>query len=44
LEDEEDGIDGNFNITLINDPNMAEQIFKPENYFRNTKELLISCR
>ena len=32
LEDEEDGIDGNFNITLINDPNVVEQIFKPENY------------
>ncbi|HSF49651.1 MAG TPA: response regulator [Nitrososphaeraceae archaeon] len=30
--EEEENIDGNFNITLINDPNMAEQIFKPENY------------
>jgi DNA-binding response OmpR family regulator len=25
-------IDGNFNITLINDPNTAEQNFNPENY------------
>jgi CheY-like chemotaxis protein len=30
-EEEEDSIDGNFNITLLNDPNKAEQI-KPENY------------
>ena len=26
LEDEANDIDGNFNITLINDPTMAEQI------------------
>ena len=32
LEDEENDIDGNFNITLINDPNFAEQIFNPEKY------------
>ncbi len=34
LEDEEekDSIDRNFNITLVNDPNEVEQIFKPENY------------
>jgi len=31
-EDDDDDIDRNFNITLINDPNSAEQIFKPENY------------
>jgi CheY-like chemotaxis protein len=31
-EEEDDDIDRNFNITLINDPNAAEQIFKPENY------------
>jgi CheY-like chemotaxis protein len=24
--------DGDFNLTLINDPEVAEQIFKPENY------------
>ncbi len=29
---EEDNIDRSFNITLINDPSKAEQIFKPENY------------
>ena len=29
---EEDGIDENFNITLINDPKLVEPIFKPENY------------
>ena len=28
----EDDIAGNFNITLINDPNVVEQTFKPENY------------
>ena len=28
LEEEEEG----FNLTLINDPNVAEQIFKPEKY------------
>src|SRR5687768_980612 len=31
-EEDDDDIDRNFNITLINDPNAAEQIFKPENY------------
>ncbi len=29
---EEDDIDRNFNITLINEPSVVEQIFKPENY------------
>ena len=28
----EQDVQENFNITLINDPNVAEQIFKPENY------------
>ena len=28
----EQDVHENFNITLINDPNVAEQIFKPENY------------
>ena len=32
LEDEEEKKDENFNITLINDPNLGEQTFKPENY------------
>jgi CheY-like chemotaxis protein len=32
LEDEEQKKDKNFNITLINDPSVVEQIFKPENY------------
>ena len=32
LEDEEEKKDENFNITLINDPNLVEQTFKPENY------------
>src|ERR687897_892532 len=32
LEDEDDDIGGNFNIILINDPKVVEQIFKPENY------------
>ena len=31
-EDEEQKKDKNFNITLINDPSVVEQIFKPENY------------
>ena len=31
-EEEKDSIDRNFNITLVNDPNEVEQIFKPENY------------
>ena len=31
-EEEKNSIDGNFNITLINDPNLAEQNFNPENY------------
>ena len=29
---EEEDLNKTFNITLINDPNVAEQIFKPENY------------
>src|SRR5688500_10517277 len=32
LEDEEQKKDKNFNITLINDPSVVEQIFKPEQY------------
>src|SRR5687767_9382943 len=32
LEEKDDVIDRSFTITLINDPNVAEQIFKPENY------------
>ena len=32
LEEKDDAIDRSFTITLINDPNVAEQIFKPENY------------
>jgi CheY-like chemotaxis protein len=31
-EDEEQKKDKNFNITLINDPSVVEQVFKPENY------------
>ncbi len=31
-KDEEQKKDKNFNITLINDPSVVEQIFKPENY------------
>ncbi len=31
-EEEKNSIYGNFNITLINDPNLAEQNFNPENY------------
>ena len=31
-EEEKNSIDGNFNITLINDPNLVEQNFNPENY------------
>jgi CheY-like chemotaxis protein len=32
LEEEEQKKDKNFNITLINDPSVVEQNFKPENY------------
>ena len=32
MEEKDDAIDCSFTITLINDPNVAEQIFKPENY------------
>jgi CheY-like chemotaxis protein len=31
-EEKEDGDERNFNITLINDPVVAEQNFRPENY------------
>ena len=45
-EEEEEKKDENFNITLINDPDLAEQNFNPENYYVylrivNTKNSLI---